>query len=85
MTAHLPARPVCVYRLRVAGHLDDHWSSRFGELTLSRDADGTTSITGPVVDQAELHGVLTKIRDLGVVLISVALVDPPVTRSGRGA
>jgi hypothetical protein len=52
---------------------------------MSRDADGTTSITGPVVDQAELHGVLTKIRDLGVVLISLALVDPPVTRSGRGA
>jgi hypothetical protein len=80
-----PARPVFVYRLRVAGHLDDHWSSRFGDLTMSRDADGTTSITGPVVDQAELHGVLTRIRDLGVVLISVALVDPSVTRSGRCA
>ena len=43
---------------------------------MSRDADGTTSITGPVVDQAELHGLLTKVRDLGVVLISVDLLDP---------
>ena len=75
----------CTYEITVAGHLDDHWSRWFGDLAMSRDTDGTTSFTGPVVDQAELHGVLTKIRDLGVVLISVALVDPPVTRSGRGA
>jgi hypothetical protein len=75
--AQSPARQVCVYRVRVEGHLDDHWSGWFGDLTITRDTDGTTSITGPVVDQAELHGRLTKIRDLGVVLISVALVDPP--------
>lgn len=85
MTAPSSLRPVCVYRLRVEGHLDDHWSGWFGALAMTRDPDGTTSITGPVVDQAELHGLLTRIRDLGVVLISVALVDRTVTRSGRGA
>ena len=64
------------YRLRVAGHLDQHWSLWFGELTLTHDDDdGTTSLTGVVADQAELHGLLTKIRDLGVTLISVQTVD----------
>ena len=64
------------YRLRVAGHLDDHWAPWFGDLTLTREDDGTTSLTGVVADQAELHGLLTKIRDLGVTLISVDVVDP---------
>jgi hypothetical protein len=59
------------YRLRVDGHLDEHWSSWFGDLTLTHEDDGTTCLTGAVVDQAELHGLLTKIRDLGVTLISV--------------
>ena len=62
------------YQLRVDGHLDRHWSSWFGELILAHEDDGTTSLTGPVADQAELHGLLTKIRDLGVPLISVAVV-----------
>jgi len=64
------------YRLRVAGHLDDHWSHWFGDLTLTHDGDGTTTLTGVVADQAELHGLLAKIRDLGVTLISVTVVDP---------
>lgn len=64
------------YEFRVEGHLDDHWSSWFGRFTIAREADGTTTITGPVVDQAELHGLLVKIRDLGVTLISVARVEP---------
>jgi hypothetical protein len=63
------------YRLRVDGHLDEHWSSWFGDLTLTREDDGTTCLTGAVADQAELHGLLTKIRDLGITLISVAVVD----------
>ncbi len=65
------------YRLRVAGHLDHHWSPWFAGLTLTHEDDGTTSLTGVVSDQAELHGLLTKIRDLGVTLISVAAVDLP--------
>jgi hypothetical protein len=67
--------PAC-YRLRVDGHLDDHWSAWFGELTVTRESDGTTSLTGVISDQAELHGLLRKVRDLGVTLISVAVIDP---------
>ena len=65
------------YQLRVAGHLDQHWSPWLGGLTLTHDDDGTTSLTGAVADQAELHGLLTRIRDLGVTLLSLAVVDPP--------
>ncbi|HKF89016.1 MAG TPA: hypothetical protein VKB85_13210 [Propionibacteriaceae bacterium] len=69
---HVPA----TYHLRVEGHLDQYWAPWFGHLTLTRESDGTTSLTGVISDQAELHGMLTKIRDLGVTLISVALVEP---------
>jgi hypothetical protein len=70
-----PHEPVG-YRLRVAGHLDAHWSAWFGDLTLAHEPDGTTSLTGVVADQAELHGLLMKVRDLGVILVSVQEVDP---------
>jgi hypothetical protein len=75
--ARAPERqaPAC-YRFGIAGHLDDHWSAWFGDLTLTHESDGTTSLSGLVADQAELHGLLTRIRDLGVTLISVAVVDP---------
>lgn len=63
------------YRLRVAGHLDDHWSPWFGDLTLTHEDDGTTSLSGAVSDQAALHGLLTKIRDLGLTLIRVEVVE----------
>src|SRR4051812_40716067 len=69
---HAPA----TYQLRVAAHLDDHWSPWFGDLILAHDSDGTTTLTGVVPDQAELHGLLMKVRDLGVTLISVAMLDP---------
>jgi hypothetical protein len=69
-------RPAGGYRLRVAGHLDDHWSAWFGGLTLTHGADGTTTLSGDVADQAELHGLLAKVRDLGVTLISVETVEP---------
>ena len=67
------------YVLRVSGHLDPRWSPWVGDLTLTHDDDGTTTLRGAVADQAELHGILTRIRDLGVVLISVAAIDPPTT------
>jgi len=81
-----PRRPVAGgYRLRFDGHLDHHWSPWFGDLTLTHDEDGTTVLSGVVADQAELHGLLTKIRDLGVILISVEAIDPlTVEASGRG-
>lgn len=59
------------YELRVDGHLADRWSAWFGGLTLVREPDGTTTLRGTVTDQAELHGLLAKIRDLGVPLLSV--------------
>jgi hypothetical protein len=64
-----------VYQLRVAGRLDQHWSAWFGGLTLTHEDDGTTCLTGAIADQAELHGLLSKVRDLGVTLISVGVVD----------
>ena len=64
------------YELRVAGHLDDHWSACLGDLTLIRRDDGTTSLTGPLADQAQLHGVLATVRDMGVTLLSLQAFDP---------
>ena len=77
MTAGAGRRPVPAgYQLRVDGHLGDHWSSWFDQLTVTRDSDGTTSLSGLVCDQAQLHGLLTRIRDLGLTLISLQVIDP---------
>ncbi len=65
------------YQLRIAGHLDQHWKAWFGNLDLAHEEDGTTSLTCAIADQAELHGLLTRIRDLGVTLISLTVVDRP--------
>ncbi len=59
------------YRIRVGGHLDDCWSEWFEGLVIQRQEDGTTVLVGPVVDQAALHGVITRIRDLSLPLLSV--------------
>jgi hypothetical protein len=64
------------YELRVAGHLDDHWSGWLGDLTLTRHDDGTTALTGRVADQAHLHGLLAAVRDMGVTLLSLQVCDP---------
>jgi hypothetical protein len=60
------------YEIRVAGHLNPRWAAWFDGLSLTRADDGATVIHGPIVDQAALHGVLQKLRDLGIPLISVA-------------
>jgi hypothetical protein len=65
------------YEIRVAGHLDDHWAAALGDLTLVRLDDGTTSLTGPIVDQAQLHGVLARIRDLGAPVLTLHALDRP--------
>jgi hypothetical protein len=62
------------YEITIEGHLDEHWSAWFGGLTLVRADDGTTTLRGAVADQAELHGLLAKVRDLGATLISVRTV-----------
>ena len=66
------------YEIRVKGHLDTRWAAWLGGLVLTNDSDGTTAIRGPVVDQAALHGLLQKLRDMGVPLVSVTQVIPPV-------
>jgi len=79
MSRRPPRQTPSAYRLRVDGHLDQHWSSWFGGLTLAHEDDETTTLTGAVADQAELHGLLSKIRDLGLTLISVDALDGTTT------
>jgi hypothetical protein len=64
------------YEIRLQGHLDNRWAGWFDGLSLTHESDGTTVIHGPVVDQAALHGLLGKVRDLGLPLVSVIQVDP---------
>lgn len=63
------------YEIRIQGRLDDRWSSWFDDLDLSHTDDGVTVLRGPVTDQAALHGLLHKLRDLGVPLLSVTQPD----------
>ncbi len=65
-----------IYEIRLQGHLDEQWSEWFEGLTVTLEDNGETSLTGPVVDQAALHGLLKKVRDLGMPLISVTPVNP---------
>ena len=64
------------YEIRLEGRLDDRWTAWFDGLALTHDSDGTTTLRGDVVDQAALHGLLQRIRDLGVPLVSVTHLDP---------
>ncbi len=66
------------YALRVRGHLDDHWVGWLGDVTVTAHADGTSTITGPIADQAELHGLLAKVRDLGITLLAVSSETPAI-------
>ena len=69
------------YEIRLTGQLDAHWAAWFDGLSVSREGDGTTVISGPIADQAALHGVLQRVRDLGLPLVSVTRVDArlPIT------
>lgn len=60
-----------IYQIRLQGQLDGHWGGWFADLTVTRTEDGETVLTGPVADQAALHGLLRKVRDLGLPLIAV--------------
>jgi hypothetical protein len=64
------------YEIRITGHLDAHWASWFDGLAVSHQSDGTTVIHGPIADQAALHGLLQKVRDTGLPLVSVTCVEP---------
>ncbi len=65
-----------VYQIRIKGHLGPHWADWFEGLTLTLEATGETLLTGPVIDQAALYGVLRKVRDVGLPLLSVVCVNP---------
>lgn len=67
----LPGTAPIGYTLRVAGRLDAHWATWFDGFTVTGDTDGTTVLRGTVADQAQLHSLLAKIRDLGIALVSV--------------
>ena len=69
---HNPGR----YEIRLKGHLDSRWSAWFDGLSLTNSSDGTTIICGPVADQAALHGLLQKVRDLGLPLVSITQTEP---------
>jgi hypothetical protein len=69
-------RPM-VYQIRIEGHLGPRWTEWFGGMTITLEDNGDTLLTGPVVDQAALHGLLRKVRDLGIPLISASRVKPP--------
>lgn len=64
------------YEIRLSGRLDARWASHFEPLSLRHDADGTTVLSGPIADQAALHGVLQRVRDLGIPLISITRSEP---------
>ena len=66
-----------VYQIRIEGHLGPKWRDWFGGLTITPEDNGDTLLTGPVADQAALHGLLRKVRDLGMPLISAIRVKPP--------
>jgi hypothetical protein len=70
-----PGQPL-IYQIRIKGHLGREWTDWFGGLTIRLTDNGETLLTGPVVDQAALHGLLRKVRDLGVPLLSVSRVKP---------
>jgi hypothetical protein len=67
--------PVKTYEFRVEGHLDDHRSAWLGDLTITRHHDGTSTLTAPVADQAQLHGVPARLRDIGATLLSLNALE----------
>jgi hypothetical protein len=72
------------YEVRIQGHLDRRWMARFDGLSMRLEADGTTVISGPVPDQAALHGLLQRVRDMGLPLVSVVrMSSAKLTRPDR--
>ena len=64
------------YEIRLKGHLDDRWTDWFEGLTISLEDNGDTLLIGPVIDQAALHGLLKKVRDLGLPLVAFSPIEP---------
>ncbi len=74
-----------ICQIRVKGHLRGQWAEWFGDLTITREDSGDTLLTGPVVDQAALHGLLKKVRNLGLPLVSVNCVETGLQKTDGAA
>jgi hypothetical protein len=74
-TSHIDASQAIVYQIRIKGHLGHQWTDWFEGLSITLEDNGDTLLTGSVVDQAALHGLLKRVRDLGMPLISVNRVE----------
>ena len=72
-----------LHEIRVEGHLDERWADWLEGLTFTHETDGTTTLTGPLADQAALHGVLNRIRDLALPIVSVLRISPDGQRAIR--
>lgn len=79
-----PLPNVEFYKIRLKGHLDAQWASWFDSLTITLEKNGDTLLSGPVVDQAALHGLIKKVRDLGIPLVSVVQVPSNSSEKGEG-
>jgi hypothetical protein len=73
-----------IYQVRLRGHLAGHWHDWFGGLAITLEDNGETTLTGPVVDQAALHGLLRRVRDLGLPLVSIVPVTPGQASEANG-
>jgi hypothetical protein len=73
-----PGQPI-VYQIRIKGHLGSQWTDWFAGLTITPEDNGDTLLTGPVVDQAALYGLLKRVRDMGMPLVSVYPLEPGQT------
>ena len=71
-----PTSHAKVYQIRLKGHLEARWEHWFDGLTITLEENGDTLLSGPLADQAALHGILKKVRDLGLTLLSVNSVEP---------
>jgi hypothetical protein len=78
-----PSQPM-IYQIRLEGQLDDQWTDWFSSLTITLEENGITLLTGPVADQAALFGLLKKIRDLGLPLVSLNRVNPAKSDNEKG-
>ena len=74
-----------LYEIRIKGHLNSRWAGWFDGMSLTTEGDGTTVLSGPVVDQSALHGLLQKVRDIGLPLVSVTRTDDENPTNQQGA